>query len=379
LKIVVAMDSFKGGLSAPEASEAVAAGLRRARPEWDELNVELKPMADGGEGTAQAILRARSDGRWIACEVAGPTPPQTVDAGYAWFEEDQTAVVEMASANGLPLLRPGERNPTRTSTLGTGQLIASAAEKGARQIMLAIGGSATCDGGIGAAAALGWRFLDEAGSPVHPVGGQLQRIRRIEPPLRPLSAKLAVLCDVNNPLCGPNGAARVYGPQKGATPKMVEQLDAGLAHLADLVRERLGLDLADRPGAGAAGGLGAGAVAFLGGTLSPGVRTLINLTRLTDALEHADHCLTGEGSFDEQSLQGKVVSGVAEAASRANVPVVVIAGRVRVAPQRYRRHGIRTAWPTHEPDMPMAEVVRREAELLAAAAERWLRAQASEP
>lgn len=369
MKIVIAMDAFKGGVTAPEACEAVRDGLLAVD---SSIDVVLKPMADGGEGTASALLASRPGGEWVEAMVAGPLPQRQVTAGYAWFGDDRTAVVEMATANGLPLLARGERNPLLTSTLGTGQLIDLAIRKGARKVLLTIGGSATVDGGVGMATALGWQFLDRDGNPVEPVGGALHLIESVIAPTAELPA-VEVLCDVTNPLCGDNGAAAVFGPQKGATPKMVRQLDGGLDNLARVVKRDLGLEMREWAGGGAAGGLGAGAVAFLGGSLRPGIEAILEAMAFDGALRGADWCITGEGSFDSQSLQGKVVSGVAAAARRRSVPTVVMAGRVKATAKDYRPYGIVAALPTHGPEVPMDEVLRREAEFIRATASDWLR------
>ena len=376
MKFVIAMDSFKGGLPAPDVCRAVEAGIHDVMPEAVCL---LVPMADGGEGTAAALLTARPGGHWIPRTVAGPLPERPVNAGFAWFPDDRTAIVEMAAANGLPLLKPHERNPLATGTYGTGQLIKAAVEYGARRILLAVGGSATVDGGIGAAAALGWQFLDANGRPLPPVGGHLQAITGIIPPDDRSLPPVTVLCDVTNPLYGPRGAAVVFGPQKGATPDMVQQLDTGLKHLATCLYAQLGIDLSDLPGGGAAGGLAAGAVAFFHATMAPGIATIIDAAGLHIALTGADWCVTGEGSFDDQSLDGKVVSGVAAAARAAAVKTVVIAGRVRVDPGSCRTHGIHAAFATHAPDMPMETVIQREPELIRTTAGHWARTLVDEP
>ncbi len=371
MRIVIALDSFKGCLTAAAACEAVADGLHAVDPATDCI---LKPMADGGEGTAAALLAARPGGEWIELAVQGPLPGQSVNAGYAWFADDGTAVVEMASASGLPLLRVHERNPLHTTTVGTGQLLLAAARRGARRILLAIGGSATVDGGTGAATALGWRLLDAAGHPVLPAGGQLARIARIVPPpggtnLPPVT----VLCDVTNPLCGPDGAAAIFGPQKGATPAMVIALEAGLSNLAQRISTDLGLDVRALSGGGAAGGLGAGAAAFLGAQLAPGITTIMVAAGLGEALTGAHWCITGEGSFDSQSLKGKVVSGVAWAARAAGVPVAVFAGQVHALPAACRTYGIRDALALQRPGMTLETSMRRTPELLRDTAATWLR------
>ena len=338
MKIVLAFDSFKGSLPASEACAIAQKALLSVHPDW---TVVSKPMADGGEGTAQAMLSSLG-GRWIRATVMGPLPRRRVRAGFAWFPATRTAVVEMAAASGLTLLRRGEFNPLKTTTYGTGMLIAAAIRKGARRIWLAVGGSATVDGGVGAAMALGWRFLDARGREIGLGGGELARIATIMPPAARSIPTVEVLCDVNNPLTGPRGAARVYGPQKGATPAMVEQLDAGLKHFAVIVNRTLGRRI-DIPGGGAAGGLAAGAVAFLNAKLVSGIETVINASRFDNELRDTDWVVTGEGRFDSQSLQGKVVSGIVRAARKRRVKVAVIAGSVGISPSRWKRAGVTTA------------------------------------
>ncbi len=374
MKIVVALDSFKGSLTAVQACDIVAQALRSSVPG---VEVVTKPMADGGEGTA-SVLMAAAGGQWISKTVVGPLPDMEVEAGFVWLPDDRAALVEMATASGLPLLRPEQRNPLKTTTYGTGQLIQAAVDYGANHILLAIGGSATVDGGVGAAMALGWHFLTRGGREVDFGGGQLRRVERIVPPPRPLNATVEVLCDVDNPLCGAHGAAQVYGPQKGATPGMVEQLDAGLAHLARVVKEQLGRDIACLPGAGAAGGLAAGAVAFLNARLVPGIDAVMSQTRLTEAVAGADWVVTGEGSFDEQSLRGKVVSGVTRVARAAGARIAVCAGQVRLEPGRYRQAGIEAAVACMEPGMELDYAIAHGAELLDGAARRFARDYLSE-
>lgn len=341
VKIVVAMDSFKGSLSAARACEIVAESIRSAVPD---AQIIVKPMADGGEGTAQAMMAA-GDGQWIEETTMGPLPDMHASAGFAWFTNEKIAVVEMAAASGLELLEPGLRNPLKTTTFGTGQLMAAATDHGAKRILLAVGGSATVDGGVGAAMVMGWKFLDEDGREISLGGGQLAAIEQIIPPSQPVHVSVEVLCDVDNPLCGERGAARVYGPQKGATKEMVELLEAGLAHLAELVKKKLGRDIKDIPGAGAAGGLAAGAVAFMDAQLVSGIETVMSQSRLYETLAQADWVITGEGRFDRQSLQGKVVSGVARAVRRGGhgTKVAVLAGQVLLEPYEYRSLGVMEA------------------------------------
>lgn len=363
MKIVVALDKFKGSLTAPAACDIVRRGLLAALPD---ATIIVKPMADGGDGTAKALIAARN-GEWISREVAGPLPGQRVIAGYGWFATDRSAVIEMATASGLALLRDNERNPLLTTTQGTGELIAAAMVRGAKKILLAVGGSATVDGGVGAATALGWRFLDAQGKLVNPCGGDLSRLVTIKAPTRPLP-EIEVLCDVENPLCGPNGAAHIFGPQKGATPAMVEQLDANLRHLADLVKTQLQKDILDLSGSGAAGGLAGGAIAFMNARLARGVDTVMAASGLAEAMTGADWIITGEGQFDEQSLHGKVVDGITKLARQSGTKVAVLAGRVKLDELAWRQAGLEFAHPIAPETMITAEALQRSEPLLFTAA-----------
>jgi glycerate kinase len=377
VKIVVALDSFKGSLTAVQACDIVAAAIRSSTPGAE---VVTKPMADGGEGTA-SVLMAAAGGQWISRTVMGPLPEMRVEAGFVWLAEDKTAVVEMATASGLTLLRAGQRNPLKTTTYGTGELIQAAVDYGAHRVLLAIGGSATVDGGVGAATALGWKFLTTQGLEIGLGGGQLLSIDRIVPPKHAVGAAVEVLCDVDNPLCGEDGAARVYGPQKGATPDMVGTLDAALAHLAEVIKDHLGRDIAELPGAGAAGGLAAGAVAFMNARLVSGIETVMLQMRLEEALVGADWVVTGEGCFDAQSLRGKVVSGVirvAQAAARRSstklrVKVGVLAGQVRLSPGEYGQAGVDTAVSCMEDGMNPEYAIAHAASLLERATRGFVR------
>ncbi len=367
MKIVVAMDSFKGSLPAVRACDIVAAAFRAVRPE---LEVVLRPMADGGEGTAAALMKA-AGGQWIAHTVTGPLPEMRVEAGFVWLPQTRTAVVEMATASGLQLLDSEQQNPLRTTTCGTGELIAAAVEHGAGRILLAVGGSATVDGGVGAATALGWRFLTKERRGIPLGGAEVAKIHTITPPGTALRAEVEVLCDVDNPLCGPHGAARVYGPQKGATPEMVDTLEAGLSHLAKLAKEQLGRDVTDLPGGGAAGGLAAGAVAFMNARLVSGIDTVMSHSGLPDALADAHWVVTGEGCLDEQSLRGKVVSGVTRIAQQTGAKVAVLAGRVRLSPSQYRAAGIKAALPCADDAMDTQHAIANAAALLDKTARRF--------
>ncbi len=309
MKIVLAFDSFKGSLSAKEACKAVREGIHSVRPE---IEILLRPMADGGEGTAETLMDAL-DGEWISCTVTGPLSSIIVQAGFVWVDEWKIAIVEMAKASGLSLLKPKEYNPLQTTTRGVGELIKAATKKGAKKILLTVGGSATVDGGIGAAEALGWRF---------PSSGEIIVPKNLKLP------DVDILCDVTNPLCGPNGAAYIYGPQKGATQKMVSKLDSNLRELSEKISRSLGIEVCDRPGSGAAGGLAAGAVAFMNGRLLRGIEVVMETVGLALSVRGADWVLSGEGRFDSQSLQGKVVDGVTRLARSAGAKIGVIAGCV---------------------------------------------------
>jgi glycerate kinase len=368
MKIVIAMDSFKGSIPARRACQIVAQVIAEHLPT---ARIVVKPMADGGEGTADAML-ASASGRWLARTVTGPLPDTRVKAGFAWFGDTRTALVEMASASGLQLLSPKQHNPMKTTTFGTGQLIKAALKSQPRKVLLAVGGSATVDGGIGAAAALGWKFLNKRGNAVPLTGRGLSQIVAVVEPRKPIPARVRVLCDVDNRLCGRHGAARIYAPQKGATPRMVERLEKGLKHLARLVKSQFGKDI-DVPGAGASGGLAAGALVFMNATLVSGPKTVINFTHLADELTDADWIITGEGCFDRQSLYGKVVSAVGEAAARSHVPVAVIAGQVRLTKSAYQKMGIRTAIACKPPRMSLESALTNSSDLLGTAAQKFLR------
>ncbi len=367
MKIVVAMDSFKSSISAVSACKTIKDTLLSINPELTVINI---PMADGGEGTAEAMMAARR-GKWIKVQTMGPLQEMLVDAGFAFFPDTKVALVEMAKASGLELLSPKQTNPIKTTTFGTGQLIRAAADYGAEKILLAVGGSATVDGGVGAAQALGWKFLDSEGNKIGFGGGQLEHITQIIRPDKLDLPEIEVLCDVDNPLCGENGAARVFAPQKGATPKMVEQLEAGLNHLAEIVNQQLGIEIDIIPGSGAAGGLSAGAVAFMGAKLVSGVETIIRETGLEKEISDADWVITGEGRFDSQSLRGKVVSGVTKAARLSGAKICVIAGRVELPKRQWQDFGITDAIGLSDKTMNLAYAIAHTKSLLADAAKKF--------
>ena len=365
MKIVIATDSFKGTLKAHEACEIISKAIAEIVPD---AQLVIKPMADGGEGTAGAMIKA-AKGQWIPQTVMGPLPDMQVEAGFAWFD-DKTALVEMASASGLELLLAEQMNPLKTTTYGTGQLIKAALEYGAHKILLAVGGSATVDGGLGAAMALGWKFLDSQDNPV-PLGGvALEKITTIVKPENLKLIPTEVLCDCDNPLCGEKGAAKIYGPQKGATDKMVKQLEKGLTHLTDIVSKQLGRDI-DVPGAGAAGGLAGGAIAFMNADVVSGIETIMAYSNILAELESTDWVITGEGSFDKQSLYGKVVSGILKIASQSHTRVAVLAGQVDIPQQEYQKIGISTAISCKDENMSLEYALENSRRLLYSAAQRF--------
>ena len=338
MKIVIAPDSYKESLSALEVAQAVEAGFRQVFPAADYV---LVPVADGGEGTVDAMVAA-TGGRKKTVTVAGPLG-EPVEAFYGLTGEGDTAVIEMAAASGLALVPPAARNPLRTSSRGTGELIRAALDAGARRFILGIGGSATNDGGAGMVQALGARLLDAEGRELDGSGGDLARLARID--VSALDARLAacrieVACDVDNPLTGARGASAVFGPQKGATPEMVQALDANLARLARIVERDLGVAVDQVPGAGAAGGMGAAMLAFFGASLKPGIEIVTAALDLDTHVRDADLVITGEGRIDFQTVHGKTPIGVARVAKRHGKPVIGIAGALGANVGVVHGHGI---------------------------------------
>ena len=363
MRIVVTPDKFKGSLPAPEVARAIAIGLRRADPS---IIVDECPLADGGEGTVGALVAA-TGGRLQTRRVTGPLPDMQVDATFGLLGDGKTAVVEMSAASGLALLKEEDRNPLNTTTFGTGQLLLAAAELGARHIILGIGGSATTDAGIGCAQACGLPIILEDGqvdSPTEPLCGRdlnsvvLVKHGRGSPVER---VRITVACDVENPLFGPNGAAVIFGPQKGATPRQVGWLDEALRRLA----ERTGkVAEAVTPGAGAAGGLGFGMLAFFGATLRSGAQIVIEAVKLRDRLNGADLCITGEGRLDAQSLSGKTPIAVARLCQELSVPCIALVGSVGEGAEHASAHGLRACFAIHDGSVPLEETFRRTPELL---------------
>lgn len=326
MKIVIAPDSFKGSVTALQAAEAIEHGVRRVFPDTE---IEKIPMADGGEGTVQSLVDT-TGGQIFTERVIDPLGRE-IEAKYGVLGDNVTAVIEMAAASGLTLVPPDKRNPLVTTTYGTGQLIKAALDRGCRKLIIGIGGSATNDGGAGMAHALGAKLLTKSGKPVQWGGGGLSRLDAID--ISGLDARIPetqtiVACDVNNPLTGEQGASYVYGPQKGATPEMVQTLDANLAHFDRVLQRDLGKVVGDIPGAGAAGGLGAGLLAFLNAELKSGIEIVIEAVQLVKRLSGADLVITGEGQINFQTVFGKTPVGVAKAAKVHGIPVIAIAGSI---------------------------------------------------
>lgn len=325
MRVVVCPDSFKGSLESPEVCEAIRRGLLRASPEF---RVLAKPLADGGEGTVTATVLA-TGGRMLELEVTGPLWEKV--RAKVGLLPDGTCVLELAQAAGLPLVPEEKRNPRFTTTYGVGEMLRWAMEQGYRRIVLGVGGSATCDGGMGALAALGVRFLDSAGSELQGIGENLAKIARIDTRalLRPREGtEILIASDVENPLYGPLGAAYVFGPQKGASPEDVAYLDRGLRHFAEVIRGHLGVQVDTLPGGGAAGGIVAGLYAFLGARIVPGIRFIAELVGLEGAIAWADLVITGEGRVDRQTFFGKVVAGVTEICEKHHKPLLILAGSI---------------------------------------------------
>jgi glycerate kinase len=324
MRIVIAPQSLKGSLTAAETGEAIARGIRAV---YAQVEVDIVPVADGGEGTVQALVDA-TGGRLVEQKVTGPLG-EPVAAFYGILGDGHTAALEMAASSGLPLVPTEQRNPRITTTYGVGELIRAALDQQCRHFIIGIGGSATNDGGAGMAQALGARLSTEDGQEIPRGGAALSTLMHIssaqmDPRLRECSFEVA--CDVNNPLCGATGASAVYGPQKGATPEMVQELDAALAHYAQIIERDLHVSVADVAGAGAAGGLGAGLIAFLDAQLRPGAEIVLDAVHLEDHIRNAQLVVTAEGRLDEQTAYGKTVGAVAHMAKRYHLPVLAVAG-----------------------------------------------------
>lgn len=399
MKIVIAPDSFKGSLSAAEVCAAIEKGIKKAgcvagvaKTSGEDKTFEVVkiPMADGGEGTVEAIVSAVG-GRLVCEEVTGPLG-EKLRACFGILDLDldldldlglgggRTAVIEMAAASGLTLVPPGSRNPLAATSYGTGGLIRMALHSGCDRLIIGIGGSATNDGGMGMAQALGIRFLDTNGQEVGFGGQYLEEVQMID--LRGLDplvhkADIKVACDVANPLCGKQGAAYVYGPQKGATPEMVKKLDYGLIHFAKKIKQHTGKDIKDVPGAGAAGGMGAGLMAFLGARLMPGIEIISEITGLEKHIQSADLVFTGEGRTDRQTAYGKVASGIASLAKKHGVPLICLSGSLGEGIDSLYEHGITAFFSIAPGPMSLDDAMQNAGALLQNAAENIMRLRIS--
>ncbi|MCG3862753.1 MULTISPECIES: glycerate kinase [unclassified Photobacterium] len=355
MKIIIAPDSYKESLTAMEVATAIENGFRQVLPNAEYIKL---PMADGGEGTVQSLVDA-SSGRIIECTVTGPLGEQ-VNGFFGLMGDGKTAIIEMAAASGLHLVGPEQRNPMLTTSFGTGELILAALDKEIEHIIVGIGGSATNDGGIGMAQALGVRLLDENNKQISYGGGALARLHHIDiSDIDPRLAKvkLEVACDVDSPLCGDKGASQVFGPQKGATPEMITQLDDNLAHYAKIIKRDLGTDVKDMAGAGAAGGMGAALLGLFNAQLRPGIEIVMDAVNLADVLKDADLVITGEGRIDSQTIYGKTPIGVARTAKRFNKPVIGIAGCLSYDCDVVHEHGIDAVFSVVPRSVSLAEAL----------------------
>ena len=373
MKIILAPDSFKENLTSMEVATAMEKGIKRAMPEADCIKI---PMADGGEGTVQSLVHA-AGGSFISCDVKGPVG-RRVKAHYGMLADEKTAVVEMAMASGLSLVSGKNKNPLKTTSYGTGELLSHAIDRGAKEIILGIGGSATNDAGMGMAQALGVVFRDKNARIIRQngTGEMLQKVEFIDmdgihPKL--MSTRILVACDVDNPLYGKRGAAWVFAPQKGATAPMVETLDRNLKHIAGIIKRELGVDVGKVPGAGAAGGLGAGLLVFAGAELKSGIELISKATSIEKHLKSADLVFTGEGRVDFQTAFGKTPAGIANLAGKYSVPVIAVAGGLADDARENFAHGIDGLEAAVARDMQLREALSNSREYIANAAERAIR------
>lgn len=367
MKILLCMDAWKGSLSAQAACEAVAAGIHEICPEAE---TRFCPLADGGEGTRELLAQLRP-GKIVCKAVQGPLEGMTIDDGYLFWPDSGAALVEMALCAGLPLLTETERNPCLTTTFGIGEWMADALDRGAREITLAAGGSATVDGGMGMAQALGWQFLDASGQELGFGGVELLRLEHIVPPADKPDFKMRVMCDVTNPLLGEKGAAAVFGPQKGADAEQVKILEQALSRLAEVIERDLGQDVRGLIGGGAAGGIAAGAVAFFDAELVSGVEEMMRMAGLHEQIADADWVITGEGRVDSQSLDGKVLSGVLKTAKSSSAQVAVIAGSCDLSEADLKTAGLAAALSANDQGLPLDQAMARADALAQSAGRRF--------
>jgi glycerate kinase len=371
VKILIAPDSFKESLSAVEVAECIEQGIKNYRSDIDCIKI---PLADGGEGTVETILHAIG-GEKIPLRVKDPLLRE-IDSFWGLLPDHETAILEMATASGLELVSPSERNPMITSTFGTGQLIQSALDRGCRKIYIGIGGSATNDGGAGMAKALGARFMDKKGKEVDDGGKHLSNIHRIDLSRfdhRISNCEIIVISDVQNPMCGENGASYIYGPQKGADPDMVKQLDLNLQHYGELLEKKFNKKIMTLSGAGAAGGLGGGLVAFCNADIQPGFETFSEITKIENYIKDADLILTGEGKLDYQTKFGKVPYGIAQLSRKYNKPVIGIAGSLGEGYEELYEYGFQSIISIMEGPISLEGAIKNSRKLILNSAESIIR------
>lgn len=370
MRILLAPDAFKDALPAMAVAEAMEAGIRLADPDAE---VTLFPLADGGEGTFD-VLQQHFQASIRAMQVQDPLF-RPVTARYGLSKDGQTAFLEMAQASGLQLLAPEARNPLKTTSFGTGEMIRDALDQGVSQLILGIGGSATNDAGMGMAAALGWQFLDKNGKPLTPIGENLSKVDKIAPPSPKyrFPAKVQVICDVDNPLFGPSGAAHTYARQKGADAEGIAYLDEGLRHFSQILEATFGKTPAAAKGAGAAGGLGAACLSFLNAELKPGIELVMQLTGFEAVVKKSDWILTGEGKIDDQTLHGKLIQGISTLARRHGVPVTAFCGTLAASPQAIQALGLAGAFSILDRPCILSEALPETRESLEMAVFNWYR------
>lgn len=355
MKIVIAIDSFKGCLSSSAIADAAEEGIRNVIPGCEVVKV---PIADGGEGTVEALTEA-TRGSIITIPVHNPLM-QPIQASYGITGDSRTAIIEMSAASGLALIPPKAGNIMHTTTYGTGEMIADAIQRGCHNFIIGVGGSATNDAGVGMMQALGFRFTDQSGNEIEKGGKSLSSIQRIDtrnqlPQLQECTFHIAT--DVTNPFYGPQGAARIFGPQKGGSETQIEELDKGMKHLATLIRQTFGKEIDDLAGAGAGGGMGGGCVGFLQASISPGIDLVMDYLHFSETLKGADLVITGEGKIDRQTLFGKVPVGIAGVAAAQNIPVIAITGQVDVD-QELKQAGISAIFPIHPSPVSLEEAMQ---------------------
>jgi glycerate 2-kinase len=372
MKIVIAPDSFKGSLTAKEVADAIESGINKVNKN---IYIEKVPMADGGEGTVQSLVDA-TGGKIVSTVVFNPLMEE-INSFYGILGDNKTAVIEMSAAPGLPLLSNEKKNPLITTTYGTGELFLHALDEGCRNFIIGIGGSATNDGGFGMMKALGIKFLDIKGEDIGFGGGALEKLYSIDISgidERIKECSIIVACDVDNPLCGPNGASTIFGPQKGATEEMIKILDNNLKLYSKIIEKQLGVSIANIPGAGAAGGLGGGLLAFMKAKLKRGIDIVIETTKLEEYIHNADLVITGEGSIDYQTQYGKTPFGVAKVAQKYNVPVIALAGGIGKEANTLYEKGFNSIFSIVDKPMTLDEAIENGDKLLEDASERILRA-----